>query len=108
MFENFTHTQITVNGIAINLVYGGSGPPLLLLHGYPQTHVEWHKIAPTLAVDRYLERHEGTEARRGKSWLRGFILETSTRLNIIYRTYRTIAFCELSAELELAFVISHG
>ena len=28
---------------------GGSGPPLLLLHGYPQTHVEWHKVAPTLA-----------------------------------------------------------
>ena len=28
---------------------GGSGPPLLLLHGYPQTHVEWHKIAPRLA-----------------------------------------------------------
>ena len=28
---------------------GGSGPPLLLIHGYPQTHVEWHKIAPRLA-----------------------------------------------------------
>ena len=28
---------------------GGSGPPLLLLHGYPQTHVCWHKIAPELA-----------------------------------------------------------
>lgn len=31
---------------------GGDGPPLLLLHGYPQTHVEWHKIAPRLA-ERY-------------------------------------------------------
>jgi len=30
-------------------VWGGSGPPLLLLHGYPQTHVIWHKIAPQLA-----------------------------------------------------------
>lgn len=28
---------------------GGSGPPLVLLHGYPQTHVEWHRIAPLLA-----------------------------------------------------------
>lgn len=28
---------------------GGSGPPLLLIHGYPQTHAEWHKIAPALA-----------------------------------------------------------
>ena len=31
---------------------GGSGPPLLLLHGYPQTHVMWHKVAPMLA-DRF-------------------------------------------------------
>src|SRR5258708_40177799 len=30
---------------------GGNGPPLLLLHGYPQTHVMWHKIAPQLASD---------------------------------------------------------
>jgi haloacetate dehalogenase len=30
-------------------VQGGSGPPLLLLHGYPQTHVMWHKVAPLLA-----------------------------------------------------------
>ena len=28
---------------------GGSGPPLLLVHGFPQTHVEWHRIAPELA-----------------------------------------------------------
>ena len=49
MFDNFTKTQIKANGIYINLVHGGVGPPLLLLHGYPQTHVEWHKIAPKLA-----------------------------------------------------------
>lgn len=49
MFDNFTKTQIKANGISINLVHGGAGPPLLLLHGYPQTHVEWHKIAPKLA-----------------------------------------------------------
>ncbi len=29
---------------------GGSGPPVLLLHGYPQTHVMWHRIAPALAT----------------------------------------------------------
>ena len=49
MFDGFTHTRIDANGVSINLVHGGSGPPLLLLHGYPQTHVEWHKVAPTLA-----------------------------------------------------------
>ena len=52
MFDNFTKTRIKVNGVSINLVHGGAGPPLLLLHGYPQTHVEWHKIAPKLA-DHY-------------------------------------------------------
>ena len=49
MFDNFTKTRIKANGVSINLVHGGNGPPLLLLHGYPQTHVEWHKIAPKLA-----------------------------------------------------------
>ena len=50
MFDNFTKTRIKVSGVSINLVHGGAGPPLLLLHGYPQTHVEWHKIAPKLAA----------------------------------------------------------
>ena len=49
MFDGFTKARITANGISINLVHGGGGPPLLLLHGYPQTHVEWHKVAPRLA-----------------------------------------------------------
>lgn len=49
MFEDFTNTTVRANGVSINLVYGGDGPPLLLLHGYPQSHVEWHKIAPRLA-----------------------------------------------------------
>ena len=49
MFDNFTKIRIKANGVSINLVHGGVGPPLLLLHGYPQTHVEWHKIAPELA-----------------------------------------------------------
>ncbi len=49
MFEGFERKTVAVNEVAINLVHGGSGPPLLLLHGYPQTHVEWHKMAPELA-----------------------------------------------------------
>lgn len=51
MFEGFEPRQIRTSGTTINLVQGGSGPPLLLLHGYPQTHVMWHKIAPRLAQD---------------------------------------------------------
>src|SRR5919204_871835 len=51
MFEGFERRQITTSGTTINLVKGGDGPPLLLLHGYPQTHVMWHKIAPRLAQE---------------------------------------------------------
>jgi len=49
MFEQFETRSLAVNGVTINVVMKGSGPPLLLLHGYPQTHVMWHKIAPALA-----------------------------------------------------------
>ena len=49
MFEGFTRTQVDGAGARINLRHGGSGPPLLLLHGNPLTHVSWHKIAPRLA-----------------------------------------------------------
>src|SRR6202171_2944929 len=51
MFEGFTRTDIEVSGARIHLRRGGSGPPLLLLHGNPLTHVMWHKIAPRLAED---------------------------------------------------------
>lgn len=49
MFEGFKEQRIEVSGAEINLVRGGDGPPLLLLHGYPQTHAMWHKVAPRLA-----------------------------------------------------------
>ena len=49
MFENFETTDIAVEGATIHLRHGGKGPPLLLLHGNPLTHVMWHKIAPRLA-----------------------------------------------------------
>lgn len=51
MFENFKRIKIQTTGAAINVAYSGKGPPVLLLHGYPQTHVMWHKIAPRLAKD---------------------------------------------------------
>ncbi len=49
MFENFRERRIAVPGTEIFLRQGGDGPPLLLLHGYPQTHVMWHRVAPVLA-----------------------------------------------------------
>ena len=51
MFEGFERVTIETTGAAINVVKGGKGSPVLLLHGYPQTHVMWHKIAPRLAQD---------------------------------------------------------
>ena len=50
LFPGFAEPRIkTAPDVEIYLRTGGSGPPLLLLHGYPQTHVIWHKIAPELA-----------------------------------------------------------
>lgn len=49
MFEGFDRRQLeTERGLVFARV-GGSGPPLLLLHGYPQTHLMWHAAAPLLA-----------------------------------------------------------
>ncbi|SFB14284.1 haloacetate dehalogenase [Collimonas sp. OK607] len=49
MFSGFEHGMADVNGTQINYIRGGSGPALLLLHGHPQTHVIWHKVALQLA-----------------------------------------------------------
>ena len=49
LFPGFERRRIQVSGASINLVHGGQGPALLLLHGYPQTHCIWHRIAPRLA-----------------------------------------------------------
>jgi len=51
MFEGFQVRDIETSGARIHLRVGGSGPPLLLLHGNPLTHVMWHKIAPRLAEE---------------------------------------------------------
>jgi haloacetate dehalogenase len=48
-FPGFEQRRIDTSGAEINLVTGGNGPPLLLLHGYPQTHLMWRKLAPRLA-----------------------------------------------------------
>ena len=48
LFPGFAEKKIETSQAEINLVTGGDGPPLLLLHGNPQTHVMWHKVAPRL------------------------------------------------------------
>ncbi|RYF28519.1 MAG: alpha/beta hydrolase [Comamonadaceae bacterium] len=51
LFPDFTpHTIATEDGVHIHAVVGGNGPPLLLVHGHPQTHAIWHKVAPALAA----------------------------------------------------------
>lgn len=49
MFEGFRSQVMTVNGVGIQMRTKGSGAPVVLLHGYPQSGTCWHKVAPTLA-----------------------------------------------------------
>jgi haloacetate dehalogenase len=51
MMEGFTRTEIKTSGARIVTAHGGKGPPLLLLHGNPFTHLSWHKFAPRLAQE---------------------------------------------------------
>jgi haloacetate dehalogenase len=50
-FDGFKLEAVNASGGALRLRHGGSGPPLLLLHGNPQTHAMWHAVAPALARD---------------------------------------------------------
>jgi len=50
-FEGFELSRIDVGDVSLRVRVGGSGPPLLLLHGYPQTHVMWAPVAGALAAD---------------------------------------------------------
>lgn len=51
LFPGFTAHRIRVSETEIACVVGGNGPPVLMLHGYPQTHAMWHRVAPMLAHD---------------------------------------------------------
>lgn len=50
-FEGFQLSQIDVDGVSLTVRHGGAGPPLLLLHGYPETHMMWAPVAGDLARD---------------------------------------------------------
>ena len=49
MLDGFTRSEVKTSGTCIVAVKGGSGPPVLLMHGNPFTHLNWHKVAPALA-----------------------------------------------------------
>jgi haloacetate dehalogenase len=51
MMEGFTRSEIKTGGARIVAVHGGKGPPVLLMHGNPFTHLTWHKFAPRLAKE---------------------------------------------------------
>src|SRR5690606_31380609 len=44
--------RVDVGDVDVNCAVGGTGPPVLMLHGYPQTHLIWHHVAPRLAARR--------------------------------------------------------
>ena len=50
LFEGFSTVDVPVDAGIVHARVGGSGPAVLLLHGYPQTHVMWHRVAPALAT----------------------------------------------------------
>lgn len=51
MFEGFALEMIELPEATLRVRHGGSGPPVLLLHGHPRTHATWHRVAPLLAAD---------------------------------------------------------
>ena len=49
VFDGFQLERIDTGEAVLRVRHGGSGPPVLLLHGHPRTHVTWHRVAPLLA-----------------------------------------------------------
>src|SRR3954471_14929265 len=51
MFDGFALDHLELGDVTLRVRHGGSGPPVLLLHGHPRTHATWHRVAPLLAAD---------------------------------------------------------
>src|SRR5712672_2573367 len=54
LFPGFKHIDMRTKGANIRLRHGGSGPPMLMLHGYPNNHVLWHALAARLAQNYHV------------------------------------------------------
>lgn len=54
MFDRFTKTDVDVGPVRLRVRHGGSGSPVVLLHGHPRTHATWHRVAPLLAVEHHV------------------------------------------------------
>lgn len=54
MFDRFQLETIELAEATLRVRHGGSGPPVLLLHGHPRTHTTWHRVAPLLAQAHYV------------------------------------------------------
>jgi len=50
MFEGFALDHADLGDVTLRYRSGGSGPPVVLLHGHPRTHTTWHAVAPLLAA----------------------------------------------------------
>ena len=48
-FDGFALDHVDVGDVTLRVRHGGSGPPVVLLHGHPRTHATWHRVAPLLA-----------------------------------------------------------
>jgi haloacetate dehalogenase len=51
VFDEFTLDRVDVGEAVLRVRHGGSGPPVVLLHGHPRTHTTWHRVAPLLASE---------------------------------------------------------
>ena len=61
----FKYRRVDVEGVTVSCALKGAGPPLLLLHGWPQNHLMWRDVAPALAEDHTVVLAADPDALRG-------------------------------------------
>ena len=64
LMPGFLRRDVETSGARIRVATAGSGPPVLLLHGHPQNHLTWHKVAPRLAEPVHRGRARPARLRR--------------------------------------------